>query len=304
MKLIKKDFDKILKDYSIGNYKKSEYMEHIHENNVYILWTNRGKFILKDLINVDFDNYKEQLKFIDFLYSKKIRVIPNVKDKEGREVFTYGKRKIIIQKFKEGIHPKRFSNLLIKDLARNIALMHKASLNSKYKGSKNKKFRLKDLSGIGVGQRIIDIQKKNIKALNDINQNKLRTCRIHGDLCEVNFLTKNHKLVSFIDFDDSDINPIIYELAIFIAHSFIKRRRGVDKEKISTFLGEYEKIIKLNTEERKALYLLIMYRLFGILYWYKKFYPKDKKQAEEFDYGIKRSIDIIKIFGDFRVAMK
>jgi Ser/Thr protein kinase RdoA (MazF antagonist) len=279
-------------------------MAHVHENNVYILWTDKGKFILKDLINVDFKNYSEQLDFIDFLYSKKIKVALNIKTKKGMKILNRDKRKIIIQEFKEGIHPRRFSNKLIKDLAQNIALMHKTSLSSKYKYSKNKKFKEKDISEIGVDHKIIDLQKKNIKVLKDINQNKLRTCRIHGDLCEVNFLTKNHKLVSFIDFDDSNINPIIYELAIFIAHSFIKRRRGVDEEKISTFLEEYGRKIKLNSEERKALYPLIMYRLFGILFWYKNFYPEKRSLAREFDYGINRSLDIIQVFGRFMEKQK
>jgi Ser/Thr protein kinase RdoA (MazF antagonist) len=294
--LIKKDFERILENYDLGEFKKAEYMKHIHENNVYILWTTKGKFILKDLINVDFKNYSEQLEFINFLYKNKIRVALNIKDTNGRKISNYSGKKIIIQEFKKGIHPKRFSKKLTKEIARNIALMNKASLESEYKKILSKSYKQKNLSSLGIDRKLLKLQKENIKELNKINWEKVRACRIHGDLCEVNILVKGDRLISFIDFDDSDIGFISYEIAIFIAHNFLKRRRGVDIKKIDIFLKEYGKTVKLKPIEKKSLYPLIMYRLFGILYWYKKFYPKNKEMKKEFDHGIKRVCDIIEIF--------
>jgi len=296
VELRKKDFEEILNEYDIGIYKKSEYMKHIHENNVYILWTSRGKFILKDLINVDLKNYSDQLEFIDFLYKNGVKVALNIKTKNGHKILNYDRKNISIQKFKQGIHPKRFSLELVKNVAKNVALMNKISLNSKYRRSIKKKFKSKNLTGILDNAHILKIQRDNLKRLRKIDQNKLRACRIHGDLCEVNILVKGNNVVSFIDFDDSNFGFIIYEIAIFIAHSFIKRRRGIDRKKISVFLEEYEKIIKLNPEEKSALYPLILYRFFGMLYWYKQYYPKDKNGAKEFDHGIKRISDIIELF--------
>jgi Ser/Thr protein kinase RdoA (MazF antagonist) len=301
MKLTKKDFQVILKNYDIGELKKYKYLEHIHENNVYIIWTNKGKFILKDLINVNFDKYFEQLDFIDFLHKNKIKVALNIKTITKSKILNCRGKKIIIQEFKEGTHPKNFSKKLIKEIAENIAIMNKVSLRSKYKESKKKYYKAKDLSGLNIRREIINLQKENIRELNKFKWSEVRACRIHGDLCEVNILVKKDKLVSFIDFDDSNLGFIIYEIAIFIAHNFLKRRRGIDKKKIDFFIEEYEKIIKLEKIEKRALCPLIMYRLFGILYWYKKFYPKNKKEAKEFDKGIKRISDIIEIFAKWRV---
>ena len=101
-------------------------------------------------------------------------------------------------------------------------------------------------------------------------------------------LVKKNKLRAIIDWDDSDYDYLAYEIAIFIAHAFI-RSKVVHKDKIKLFLREYQKHIKLNNDERRLIYYLVKYRLFGILFWnvkYIKLYPKKSNTLKK---GIRRS---------------
>lgn len=304
MKIVKKrilkgmDFVKILKGYDIGEFRRVKFLESDRENMVYVLWTTKGKFVLKDLIDVNYEEYLLQMKFIDCLCSSGVRVVLNIKDRNDKDVIDYAGRKIIVQKFLEGIHPKRFSVGLIRDVARNVGFMHKVSLGLKYKEAVKRGYELKDFSRIGVSEKVFDIQRGNIERLNRVDFRKIRECRIHGDMSEGNMLVKNNKLVAFIDFDDSDVNYLVYEIAIFIAHVFIKRRAGVQLEKIKVFLHEYEKVIGLSREEKAVLYDFILYRLFGILYWYKR-YEMRVGDVSKFGHHIERMCNIIEMFGRY-----
>ena len=299
--LKKEDFVKILEKYSIGRYITHEHLEWILENQVYILRTNKGRYILKLLNNINLKSMKQQLELIDFLYKKGIPVVKNIKYNCGGEIFRYSRKYLVIQDFVKGYHPKRYSNTLIKDVAMNLAKMHKVLLNSRFKKGNRKKciFKKRDLSK-DINPSIVGIQSELIKNLNKINQQKLRKAIIHGDISEVNLLVKNNKLNAIIDWDDSDYSSLVYEIAIFIAHSFIRSER-IYEDKIKFFLREYQKYIKLNKEERNALYFLIKYRLFGILYWYLKYSKIHPNKTHELEKGILRSVARLENFDRYPI---
>tara|TARA_Y100000034_G_scaffold77514_1_gene93145 strand:- start:288 stop:1226 length:939 start_codon:yes stop_codon:yes gene_type:complete len=295
--LKKENFQEILELYDIGKYMNHNLLEDVLENDVYILKTNKGKYILKVLKNVNLKDFREQLDLIDFLHKKKVLVVKNIKDKKSNEIIKYKNDKLIIQGFIEGIHPKRMSNILIKDIALNIAKMHLALLNSKFKMKRKvaHKYKKKDLTNCPKIDYVNKLQNNLISNLSTFKDKKLRVARIHSDLSEVNILVKNNKLKSFIDFDDSDYDYIVYELAIFIAHIFV-RSKIVHKKKITLFLREYQKHIKLNVDEKNLLYYLVKYRLFGILYWYFKYTKLHPEKTKQFEKGINRSLSRLERF--------
>ena len=295
IKVEKKDFVMILESYDIGKYKSHKHLDYVLASDIYIVFTTRGKFILKLLIDTDLIHYKDQLEFIDFLYSKKILVVKNIKDKNGNEIITYAKRKFIVQKFIEGMHPRGFSNLLIGDISKNIGKMHKVLLNSKFTKNKKHNYKKRNFSESINTKKVNNIQNDLLKDLKKIDSKKLRVARIHGDLSEVNMIIRGNKLEAFIDFDDSDYDYLVYELAIFIAHSFV-RSDIIYWDKIKLFLNSYQKYVKLNTEELEAIYYLIKYRLLGILHWHFKYIRKYPKKREMLNKGVKRSYDRLASF--------
>lgn len=284
MRLKKKDFVEILNRYNIGGYVGHNYLEDVLENDVYVVFTTRGKFIFKLLTKVNLKDFRDQLKFIDFLYSKNILVVKNIRDKNGVETVKYSGVSLVVQKFINGVHPKGFSNPLIKDIAKAIGRMHKVLLKSKFAGAKKHKYEKRRIVVC------VDIQKKLMDDLKKINFKKLKTARIHGDLSEVNMLVSKNKLNVFIDFDDSDYDYLVYELAVFLAHAFV-RSDAIYWNKIKLFLDGYCRYVKLNDEELKAIYYMIKYRLIGILYWHVKYIKKCPKKKSVLSRGLKRSQD-------------
>jgi Ser/Thr protein kinase RdoA (MazF antagonist) len=291
-KLNKNDFEEILKNYNIGKFKKNKHLENVLENEVHILLTTKGKFILKQLNEINLKEFENQIKFIDFLYSKKIPVTKNIKNKKSKNISLHNGKNLIIQRFIEGKHPEKFDNSLIEDIAKNIGKMHKALLNSKFNKNKNHNYTKRTL-GVGIDKNTINkIQGTVLNNLKKINFQKLKATKIHGDLSEINMIVKHNKLKSFIDFDDSDYDYLVYEIAIFIAHCFV-RSDIIYKEKIKLFLKNYQKYIKLNDEEKRATYYLIKYRLLGILCWHFKYIEKYPDKEKTLMKGINRSFDRI-----------
>jgi homoserine kinase type II len=289
--LIKKDFEKILNIYNLGRYKDHKYYENILQNDVYQIVTSKEKFILKLLKNVNLKSYEDQLEFLDYLSEKDVRVAKNFKDIKGNLISRYKNQPIIIQEFLEGIHPKRYPDTRVKDIANKVGIMHKTLLNSKYrKNKKGHNYRNRKLSLDIIPEEVRKINKENVKLLKSLKKDKLRVVRIHSDITEGNILVHKNKLTAFIDFDDSDYDYIVYELAIFIAHSFI-RSKTIHKKKIKLFLNEYQKVVRLNEPEKKILYPLIVYRLIGIIYWHIRYIKTRKDKSEWLIRGINRSSD-------------
>mgnify|MGYP001414197087 FL=1 len=293
--LKKEDFEEILKDYKIGTYKGHKHLENVLQNYVYILKTNKGKYILKLMDNVNLKNMKKQLEVIDFLYKNKVPVVKNIKNREGNEIVKYKKGSLVIQGFIKGNHPRRFNNLLTKDIGRNIGKMHKALLKFKEANRKNHNYTMKDLEKCIHSVMVRKIQNKLLKEIKKINKSKLKEARIHGDISEVNLLVNKNKLNAFIDWDDSDYDYLVYELSIFIAHSFV-RSNTIYWNKIKIFLSEYQKYVKLNEEEKKAIYFLIKYRQFGIISWHLKYMGSHKGKYSQLKEGLKRSVNRLENF--------
>ncbi len=271
--LKKKDFEKILEDYYIGKYKKSRHVKWALGNTVYIIDTTKGKFVLKIFEGSSIGFIKYQIKIMDFLANEKIPIPIIIKTRNKKSLLIHKNKRILIQKFVEGKSPKKLSDKLIKDLAKKIGMMNKSLLKLKLKGkSWEEDHEFKPLN-----QKVNKIGNFNFKEeenilmndLREINRKKLRKGIVHGDCHTVNLLISNEKLKAIIDWDDVHKNYLIYEISTFIVHSFIKEKR-VKKKQIKLFLKEYQKQIKLNSEERKAIYYFIKQRLLGIIEWHIK----------------------------------
>ncbi len=250
MDLKKEDFLKILKNYTLGEYRQDQCINWVSENKIYILETTKGKYILKVLNKFNQKVIRNQLKLIDFLYLKKIPVVKIIKNRKRREITRYQGLTLLIQGRIEGFHPEKLNVPLVKNLAKNIGKMQKIILASKLSSS------------LKMNKLPHHLTSSNL------NFNKLRMALIHGDLSEVNLLVKNNKLQAIIDWDDAHYAPITMEIAVFIAHHFI-RSETIQPKMIQVFLKEYQKYVKLGEEEKQSVYPFIKYRLFRIVQWHE-----------------------------------
>lgn len=283
-KLGKKDFDNVLSKYNLGKYKSSDHAWWAFDNTVYIIKTSRGKYILKILEKANKESAKFQIKIVDFVSRKGVSVPKIIKTKDKKLFLVYKKKISFIQEFVKGNNKWAFNKPLIKDVAKKQALMNKSLLRLKLRGKHTwgeHEFKplwpkVKKFSSLNIEKEVDDyLERTKI-----IDKSKLRKSVIHGDFNASNILLKHNKLIAIIDFDDVHEDFLVFELAIFIAHLFVSDKR-IDKEGIKVYLEEYQKILPLNAEEKKAIYFFILSRYLGVIAWNVKQMEKHKDKRKE-----------------------
>ena len=267
----KQDFVNILSNYGIGKYKNHKHVESALGNTVFILKTSKNKYVLKIFETTKLSNIKFQTKVMNLLEKNNIPSPKIIKTITKEDIFKYKNKNLIIQEFIDGILVKRYSDKLLKEVtfyqAKVIKLLMKFPLGRKFIWGKDYQFR--PLRWKINKFKNFDIKKENqilINELKKIKKDKLKKSYVHGDFHRVNLLIKNDRLKAILDWDDIHQDYIAQELAIFI-NFFISDSGRVNKHKINLYLDEFEKIIKLNSEEKKSILLFIRFRVLNSLTW-------------------------------------
>lgn len=269
-KLFRNDFVEILKNYDIGNFRKSKYI-FTGGNLVYKIVTTKGNFILKVYGTNDLDFVKFQITLMEFLNKTKVSTPKIIKTKEGPGLLMWNKKKIAIQEFAKGRGIERPNKDLAKEMGKKWGILDRVLTKFRDKGGdsgwKDNQFRLiKWNEPILFGQNLEIESKKLFVKINKINKKKLRRSLIHSDLCEANFLIWGNTVTAIIDWDDAHKDYTVYEAAVTIAHNFTSRKKLRIRE-LKSFIIEYKKYIKLNNEEERALYYFIKFSQLNSVAW-------------------------------------
>lgn len=282
-KLSKGDFDSILTNYNIGTYKNHKHI-FAGENTIYKLITTKGTFILKiyEKASKGFIDY--QVSLMEFLRDTEVKTPKVILTNKKKGLLVWKKKRIVLQEFAKGKVVHYANKNLSRDMGRKYSLMNKTL--AKFKGStkgdmgwsgpfKLIKWHPTIIAGIDPS----DESKNLLREINKLEKNKLRKQLIHSDLSDENFLAKDDKITAIIDWDEVHVDYLIYELAIPIAHNMVTPQE-VRKDSIKIFLREYQKRIRLNEEEKKALYYFIKHReLYAGLWCYQQIKRhQDRKQ--------------------------
>ncbi len=283
-KLTKEDFENVLENYNIGKYKSSKHI-FTGTNTIYSLRTTKGKFLLKIYENASLKFVKDQVLLMEFLKKTKVSTPKIIDTKNKKGLIIYNKERISIQEFSKGAIPKRFNKKLILDIGKKfgyldkILLKYHKKLNDDWeKDHEFKRLNLEIQSLLGPDFKR---ESKNLSnEMKKINKKYLRKSIIHGDLNASNILVKNNKVISIIDWDDVHEDYLVYEVCVLIAHNLITKK-SIRKALIINFLKGYEKYIRLNEEEKKALYYFIKCRFLAIACWWINNLEKHKDKKKE-----------------------
>jgi homoserine kinase type II len=302
MNLRKKILTKILSKYNIGKYKDSEHIWWAFGNTIFILKTNKGKYILKLFHKKNQKHIKFQLNLINKLNKQGIPVPKIIKTKNKKLSYKLNGFFISIQEFIQGKHTYTFNKKLVKNCAKVLLRLDKQLKNMKVKSrfgyKPNHQFTFKQFKVKRIGNFNLTKEAEQVNiCLKKIRKNKLKKGFIHGDFHGVNLLSKNNKITAVLDFDDAHYDYLIEELAVFLAHSFVHKDK-INKNFIKLFMKEYQKDIILNKEEKKALYFFIKQRFLASLNWTEKHKRKlkNKKKIKETNKNLINSIKSYKNF--------
>jgi homoserine kinase type II len=266
--LNKIDFDSILSHYLIGMYVSHKHIPKALENTVYFIKTTKGTYILKIFEQTREKSIKNQTKIQEFLASKNNSVPKIILNNFGKGIGYYNKKPIQIQEFAKGKRVK-LTNYLIKEYGKCIGKVDsdlmKLNLPNFYPWGKEFEFKQMKIFSC----KKIDLKKEHEKLLKEIkrlDKEKLSRSIIHGDLNLDNSLVYKNKINAIIDFGDSHTGFTVTDPMLFVCDEIITPEK-INYAKIKLFLREYEKYIKLNNEDKKAMFLFAKLRCLYSMNW-------------------------------------
>jgi homoserine kinase type II len=262
----------ILENYNLGEYKSHKRMWWSIKNTLYLLTTSKGKFILKVFDKSSFKETQPTLHIREELRRDGMPIPETFKTKAGNIVYKYNKNYLTIQRFvKDEKRPEVDVNY-VKDLAKNLGLIDMNLIRIKNRqiparlgyqfnrSSYRSDDIILDFDYKSAEERLIDETQKNV------NRAKLRKSIIHSDFTSSNLIFKNKRIKAVLDWDELHKDYLVSDPAIALSHIITLPKR-IKPEIISSFVKEYNKYIKLNKEEEKAMYYFIKNRLLGAIVW-------------------------------------
>jgi homoserine kinase type II len=284
-KMAKADFDSLLSRYDIGRYRSSKHIDYALENTNYIVNTTKGRFVLKIFEKVKESRLRFQISIEEYAHKRGIKTPRLMPSRKGQNIVRFKGKNVIVYEFVDGRHIKKMPPNLVRDLAQNVGFMHLQLLKCKIRpDSWAMADRLIHSYKARPKERWARMEFKRLdQELKSLDYNMIRKSMTHGDLAYLNLLCREGKLVAFLDWADTHRDFLVFDIAILITHCFMKKR-GFDRRSTALFLKEYQKSIRINEEEKKALYYFIKVRCMGGILWCEmqlKSHPDKKESLQE-----------------------
>lgn len=300
MKLTKKDFEKILESYSIGNYQSHKKVWWSIQNTLYELKTTKGKFIIKIFKDMKKSDVLWSIRIVESLRNKSIPVPRTFKTNKNNFVSSFRGKSVTVQSFIKGKKIKKVDKKFIKELSRTLGIIDKTLFSFGVNGKKTWwsgwGYQFKS-SGFRSARVIegFDFDKNEKIIINEFKNNvsikKLRKSIVHGDYHLNNLIFDKNNIQAVIDWDDMHEDFLVVDSAVAVNHLFFALGRA-NKIDLREFFTEYERYVKLNNDEKKAIYYLIKQRMLSGIVWcdiYRKKHPKKYKKLTHWLHGTIRS---------------
>ena len=226
---MKEELKNLLNEEYLINTLKIEKNIESTVGNVYIIYTQKEKYVLK--LYDDLSHTNSMILLHDDL-SNKINIPKVIKNKNGDGYTTIDSKYAVLYSFLNGVQiGKEFNNLsddIIKEIAIQIRYLHTLTNNK---------------------------NKYNIKEIPFCKNNISRKSLLHFDLTKNNiFFNKEIEKIGFIDFDDAKYGPSICDVAITICLLFISKKRGINIKSIQFFIDSYYNS-DINLKEKEIKYI-------------------------------------------------
>ncbi len=209
--------EKIKNEYLI-EINKIEKNEDSTDGNVYIINTEKGKYVAK--LYDDLEHTKAMIELHSDLYTNNFHVPEVIKSNKNKGYIKLSNGKyIVLYSFLSGLQISDKFKVLPADIIKEIAVQ------------------LKKIHDITCG-----INRFKIKEIPFYtNCNVERKSVLHFDLTRSNIFydENNNCKIGFIDFDDAKYGASVCDVAIAAANLFFSKTRGVDVDGLMVFIDSY-----------------------------------------------------------------
>ena len=253
-KITKKEFQKYIQNYSIGELSYFEGIDEGIENTNYFFKTKAQKYVLTIYENKITERIKQKnlsffIELINFLRKKNFPTPKIISNNKNKQLNTYKKKQFSIVEFIDGKITKKINNQHCYKLGKILATLHKKTLG--FKNKRKNDFSLKEWHAL---TKRIKLSKKGAlflkEEINYIKKNwpkNLPMGIIHGDLFPDNVFFKNNNIVGVIDLSNACNDFFCYDLSICINAWCYKK--NLDINKMKNLIKGYNSVRKLENNE-------------------------------------------------------
>ncbi|MBI3074875.1 MAG: phosphotransferase [Parcubacteria group bacterium] len=283
------DFPAILSNYDLGEYRGFETFEYGAGQTTVLLHTTKGNFVLRYYENRPEKHVLFEIQLLNFLQNNNYPAPAIVKDRAGNFSGIYkGKPRVIIE-LVEGEHcknPNDFSNKEeVAEVVRVVAQLHNLTKNHRldFFGDRgvfdadycwreyHRQSRTKDKEERGKWL------KTELEKLELPDTMPKGIC--HADLNHGNFLFRNGKVATVLDFDMSFYFYLVYDVADLIYWWAFPPQQGFKEADAAFIISEYVTHRKLSEEEQQHIFdALKLIILLGISWSEEDDFESEKKK--------------------------
>ena len=255
------DFDRII------YYKK---LKKGFANCLYYLKTQKGEYVLKISIRHNSSKLNFEINLLNFL--KNLPIPKPIKTKTGKYTFNYKGHRTFIYSFLSGSEKKVFNSEMLFQVGEFLGKLHLQTKNfrSSIKRTRFYFFSKAEITRIVKESKKIKTQKI-LEALEYIRLNAMKykmprslpEGAIHIDVKPENSLFRGKKLTGIVDFDNSFVGPLIFDLVDTIMW-FSCKNGNLNKHKARRIFQGYESARKLTKVEKMAFFTVFRNILYGI----------------------------------------
>ncbi len=266
-KFEKRDFEKILSNYSIGQLKSFKEIKEGIENTNYYLLAGEKKYVLtiyeKRVNPKDLPFFSE---IMSRLNTENFKCPIPIFNNQNKTITEYKEKKLMIVSFLEGKAKKILTPNECRQVGAEVAKMHQITKNFNIKrnndlsiSSWRKLFNSVKDQCIKINKDLPRLIETNLIDVENNWPKDLPTGIIHADLFSDNIFFQDKKFSGIIDFYFSCNDFYSFEIAIcFNALCFDGQSHNLsfNVTKAKNFVEGYSKIRKLTDEEKKSIKVL------------------------------------------------
>jgi homoserine kinase type II len=255
----------ILDNYNSGSLIRHYLIEGGASNTSFYVQTDAGEFVLTFSC---YQTFEEVTHIVDILLHLENNSFPAprvILSNDGRYIFNYKGKPAILKKYIEGIVIRYLSKKHLRQLGKQIALLH--GITPLQSMSNRHDYGLETFDEIFDYNHIFVPWLKNKKKFLISNiDNQLPKGIIHGDIFYDNVIVYRDSVKAIIDFETSCYYFFIFDLGMCIVGTCMKDGQLLVNEAKSLLKG-YHSIRALSLLERDSLKLFIEYGAIATAFW-------------------------------------
>lgn len=272
-KLNSAEIKTIISQYNLGSLGYFSLFERGAVNTNFKVTTDKGIYVMKVIEERSAEELAFQLEVIEYLRGCGISVPSLVKNVAGHDYVFFSGKPVVIFTYIEGSHVDHPSNRLWRDVS-DVVIRLNTCLDTfvpkhapwkKYADDFSLEESWEDVIGCTEEVREFAGVFEEVKA---VDCKELRSRVVHGDLSETNILARRDAVSGVIDFDETRLDYVVYDMAIFIAQTCFMGNRFA-RGHLMYFLQEAEKSGQLNAVELSVLPVFVRRRLLSSVIFFE-----------------------------------